>query len=260
MRSSIALGFAVSMACGGGSDAAAPTDVPKFSYACSDDSLYKIDIGTHAMNLIGQLKGCFESAIVSDIAVDANGTIYAVNGGLNTVDPATGNCTKVGTGVVNTTGLTFLPKGVLDPNGEVLVGYDAATYELVDTSTGKVQVLGYLSKNPAVTLSSSGDVVYTRDKHLYVSVHGVGEDGKNCGDCLVEADPLTGAIIKSFGDIKHPDVYGLATWGFDVFGFTNEGAFFQMHRSGDALTITDLKIPNAPKTPIKFGGGATSTL
>lgn len=77
---------------------------------------------------------------------------------------------------------------------------------------------------------------------------------------MVEADPLTGAIIKSFGDIKHADVHGLATWGFDVFAFTNGGAFFQMHRTGETLTITDLKIPNAPKAPIKFGGGATSTL
>jgi hypothetical protein len=259
MRSVLALGIVASFACGS-SDAAAPTDIPKFSYACSDDSLYKVDIATNSMNLIGQLKGCFESAIISDIAVDSKGTIYVVNGSLNTADPATGTCTKVGTGQVNTTGLAFLPKGVLDPANEVLVGYDAATYELVDVATGKTQILGYLTKNPAVTLSSSGDVVYTRDKHLYVSVHGIDADGKNCGDCLVEADPLTGAIIKSFGDIKHPDVYGLASWGFDVFGFTNEGLYFQMHRTGDTLTLTDLKIANAPKTPIKFGGAATSTL
>lgn len=252
--------LALMFACGGGTDAAGPTDNPKFAYACSDDSLYKVDIATHAINLIGQLTGCYEAAIISDIAVDANGTIYVVNGSLNTANPATGACTKIGTGTVNTTGLTFLPKGVLDPAGEVLVGYDGGTYELIDIKTGKTQTLGYLSKNPLVTLSSSGDVVYTKDKHLYVTVHGVGEDGKACGDCLVEADPLTGAIIKSFGDIKHPDVYGLATWGFDVFGFTNGGAFFQMHRAGDTLTITDVKIPNAPKVPIKFGGGATSTL
>lgn len=218
------------------------------------------DIVTHAINLVVTLTGCCETAIISDIAVDATGTIYVVNGSLNTANPATGACTKIGTGTVNTTGLTFLPKGVLDPAGEVLVGYDGGTYELVNVTTGKTQALGYLSKNPAVTLSSSGDLVYTRDKHLDVSMHGVGEDGKACGDCLVEADPLTGAIIKSFGDIKHADVYGLATWGFDVFGFTNGGAFFQMHRTGETLTITDLKIPNAPKAPIKFGGGATSTL
>jgi len=255
------LGLALLYACGGGTDAVAPTDVPKFSYACSDDSLYKVDIVTHSMSLIGQLKGCFETAIMSDIAVDSKGTIFVVNGSLNTADPTTAVCTKIGTGTVNTTGLAFLPKGVLDPANEVLIGYDGGSYELIDTNTGKTQTLGYLSKNPAVTLKSSGDVVYTRDKHLYVSVVGVAEDGTACGDCIVEADPLTGAIIKSFGDIKHKDVYGLATWGFDVYGFTNGGLFFQAHRTGDTLTITDLKIPNAdPKVPIKFGGGATSTL
>ncbi len=261
MRFCFLAGLSLLVACGGGDGAPAPIDQPKFGYACSDDSLYKVDLKTTAITLIGPLTGCFESAIISDIAVDSTGAIYVVNGNLNKVDPATGACTKIGTGQVNATGLAFLPKGLLDPDKEVLVGYDAATYELVDTTTGKTQALGYLAKNrPAVTLSSSGDLVYTKDKHLYVSVHGLDDGGKNCGDCLVETNPLTGAIIQSFGDIKHQNVYGLASWNFDVFGFTNDGVVFQMHRQADALTITDLKIPNAPKVAIKFGGGATSPL
>ena len=77
MRTTAVFCLALAFACGGGTDAAGPTDNPKFAYACSDDSLYKVDIATHAINPIGPLTGCYEAAIISDIAVDMNGTIYA---------------------------------------------------------------------------------------------------------------------------------------------------------------------------------------
>ena len=257
MRYVFALGLLALTACGSDDAPPAATDQPKFAFATSSDSLYKIDTRSHAVTLVGPMTGCFDVAIVTDVAVDSAGGIFAVSDSLYKVDGASGVCTKVG-GTPGVTGLAFLPKGVLDATREVLVGYAGATYVQIDTATGKTVTLGYLAKDqPAITLSSSGDLVYSADKHLYLSVTGVDANGKTCGDCLVEVDPTKGAIVKNYGPIGYSQVYGLAAWDFAVWGFSTDGRVFSAKPAGDTLTVTAQTLPEAGAA-IAFGGAASA--
>ncbi len=244
----LALGLAAGLlACS--SDSTPEEPLPRLVYANGASTLYSLDVASLAATPVGPLTGC-EAAEAVDIAIDQQGGLWVSNGALNKVDPATGTCTKVGGSTVPVA-LAFVPAGILDPAQETLVGYYGNEYVKINMADGTTSDVGPLAtgNDPNAQLSISGDLVYTYDGRLFLSVSGPG-----CGDCIVEADPNSGALKKNYGPVPYKNVYGLAAWRGTLYGFTESGEVFSATLDGDAWKTAD--IPQAPGATLQFGGAA----
>lgn len=222
-------------------------------YGQSGAVLYSVDPITEAVTTIGLFFGCDSDVI--DIALNANSVMYATTfGGVYTIDTTTAACTLVASGTTYPNSLSFVPAGTLDPSVEALVGYQGSTYVRIDTTSGAMSNVGALGGS---TYSSSGDIVSVIGGGTYLTVTG----GSDCStnDCLVEVNPATGAIIDNLGSVKHPEVYGLAFWAGNVYGFDNAGDLFKVaFPDAGALVVTTIPIPDAP-FGLSFNGAGSTT-
>lgn len=221
-------------------------------YAHNSATLFALDPNTFDLTTIGPMTGC--SGIV-DIAVNANNQIFGsgyaddMGSGIVAIDPATGACHgQVRGGFANA--LSFVPRGVLSPDKEMLVtfgstGGGAYQYVAIDPDTGEVASIG----DPPAGYGSSGDIVSVEGGGTYWTATGP------CNDCLVELDPATGALIKDWGSIGYPGVWGLAYWGGQVYGFTSNGAILLITFVGDMIMTTLV----AQTSQSFYGAGSTTT-
>ena len=214
-------------------------------YAHSPDTLYRLDPITKKMTTVGQFAGC---STVIDIALDKNGAMFGTGfGELYKINKATAACTLVSNGGYPNS-LSFVPAGTVDPVNEALVGYVGTSYVRIDTTTGAVTTIGSLGN---AGYASSGDLVSLIGGSSYLTVNGNG-----CGDCLVEINPTTGALITNIGPLGHGSVYGLAYWAGVAYGFDASGTLFEIDVL-TAATIT-IPIPNAPAGLVFYGAGSTT--
>jgi hypothetical protein len=215
-------------------------------YGHTDTALYKVDTQSHLVSQIGVFEGC---TYVADIALDKDSNIYAsTSAALYLVQTNTAECTKIASGTFPNS-LSFVPVGTLDPSSETLVGFQGGDYVKIDTMTGAVTKVGSLGGG----FESSGDIVSAIGGKTYVSVKGPG-----CADCLVEIDPTSGTMTKNWGSIGYVDVFGLAFWAGQVYGFTAAGQVLLIAWSGDALAVTELPIQNPPAGLAFKGAGSTT--
>ena len=230
---------------GGAMDVDAGPPVNAEVYAHSPDTLYRLDPITKKMTTGGLFAGC---STVIDIALDKNGAMFGTSfGGLYKIDKSNAVCTLVANGAYPNS-LSFVPAGTVDPVNEALVGYNGTTYVRMDTTTGAVTTIGDLGN---AGYASSGDLVSLIGGSSYLTVNGNG-----CGDCLVEINPTTGALIKKIGPLGHASVYGLADWAGVAYGFDASGTLFQIDVT-TAATV-DIPIPNAPANLVFYGAGSTT--
>jgi hypothetical protein len=224
-----------------------PAPVPVV-YAHSADTLYRLDPSTDQVTVVGPFQGCTQ---VIDMALDQNSNAYVTtNTALYKVDLTTAACTQISTGSYPNS-LSFVPKGTLDPSAEALVGYFVDQYIRIDVTTGAVTIVGTLTGG----YRSSGDIVSVANGGTFLTVKGGPE---NCDDCLLQVDPKTGALIKSYGSVKHSDVFGLAFWAGTAYGFDNGGKMFSIGYAGGTLVTTDIAVPNPPPHLSFWGAGSTT--
>jgi hypothetical protein len=218
-------------------------------YGQTSGTLYKLDPLTNAVTDVGNFLGCDGSVI--DIALDKDSNMYATTfGGVYKVDRTTAVCTHIADGSYPNS-LSFVPAGTIDPDNETLVGYDMNNnYIKIDTTTGAITTLGPLVDGYA----SSGDIVSVIGGGTYLTVTG---GPTNCGDCIVEVNPVTGAVLHNIGALGHASVFGLAFWGGSCYGFDAEGDLFQIDLT-NAHTTT-IPIPNAPPALNWYGAGSTTS-
>lgn len=230
------------------SDAALPPPrVVNEVFGHSANTLYRLDPQTKAVTVVGNFSGCVDDVI--DIALDKDSNLFGTTrAGLARIDRANARCTIVASGAYPNS-LSFVPAGTLDPVNEVLVGYQGSTYVRIDTQTGNIRTVGALGGG----FQSSGDIVSVIGGKTFLTVNGNG-----CGDCLVEVNPSTGALVKNWGTVDHAAVYGLAFWGGTVFGFNSQGRLFSVDFNASSLRITPIAIPNAP-TGLSFYGAGSAT-
>jgi hypothetical protein len=212
----------------------------------SATTLYKLDPLTKVVTTVGDFQGC---DTVIDIALDKSGNMFATTqSGFYQVDKTTAICTHIADGSYPNS-LSFVPAGTLDPNVEALVGYEESIYVRIDPTSGNLTQVGSLGNSG---YASSGDVVSVIGGGTYLTVNGNG-----CGDCIVEVNPTTGALVKMIGPLGHADVYGLAFWGGSAYGFDDAGELFQINlTNGMSTTIV---IPNAPHDLSFYGAGSTTS-
>jgi hypothetical protein len=196
---------------------------------------------------VGTFSGC--SGVI-DLAIDENqNAVVTTMDGLYKLDLATAACTRIANGSYPNS-LSFLPKGVLDPDREVLVGYNGSSYVRIDVATGAATVVGALQGN----LMSSGDIVSVKDGGTFLTV-----TGPNCSDCVIQVDPRTGQMLKNLGPIPYASVWGLAYWGGSLYGFTDGGKVFRVSAQGDGIVTTPVALPPGP-AGIRFWGAGSSTV
>jgi hypothetical protein len=213
----------------------------------SASSLYRMDPITKAVAAVGPFSGCGE---VVDIAVDADSNLFGTSeDALYRIDPATAACTLVASGAYPNS-LSFVPKGTVDPDVEALVGYVGATYVRIEPSTGELHEIGELSGG----YESSGDIVSVQGGKTLLTV-----TGADCEDCIVEVDPATGDLVKSYGPLGYGEVFGLAFWAGSAFGFSSAGDLFEVAFDGDVVSTSPIAIPSAPADLSFWGAGSTTS-
>ena len=246
----------------GTADASSPIDAapdtstpppPPLLYAHSADALYRYD-GV-ALTRIGSITGVAPAPADStaiDLAVDRNGQGYLTTfSGFYRIDLGTGVATLVRSGAYPNS-LSFVPAGALDPNQEVLVAYDGATYLRINTTTGITTTLGSLGGGYV----SSGDIVSVAGGGTFVTVTPTG--CTDCVDNLVRINPQTGAMQLDYGSVGRENVYGLAYWAGVFYGFAGDGVAFTIRwNAAQQMTTANLALAGSPAI---WNGAASSTL
>ena len=236
-----------------GGDVGTPSGLDAVVYGQSPDALYRLDPLTKSVKRVGAFDGC--SGVI-DIALDSTSKMYGTTfSGLWSIDAATAKCTRIGgAGPVTSypNSLSFVPQGTVDANSEALVGYEGGNYFRLDTATGAKTKIGELGGG----LQSSGDIVSVKGGATYLTVTGT---GCMSGDCLVEVNPATGALVKNWGNVHHTQVYGLAFWAGSVYGFDNGGELFEVTFKNGQLVVTDIVIPMEPAGLVFYGAGSTTS-
>lgn len=241
---------------GGGMPTGEVTEV----FAHDRGTLYKLDPTTNQFEMVAPFTGCgdTENRAIIDIALDKDSNLYAVSfTHLYQVNRRTAQCellNELGEGDDSyPTSLSFVPAGTVDPARETLVGFQDANYIAISLPSGEIRTLREGALSPYI---SSGDIVSIIDGATYVTV----KDGfdevpdVSCGDCLVQVNPQTGQIEKSFGDVGYADVFGLAFWGGRAFGFSRDNQMIEIIFGANNVASTPI-----PTSPISFFGAGSAT-
>ncbi len=205
--------------------------LPAESYAEDLDSLYAIGLPSGNVRTLGLT--CIE---LDDIAVDPQGTMFGVGGpiepALYAVDEKTGFPTRVATTSVVLNALAFASDGTLYGAGGDLVF-------TLDPATGNAR---QLARYPPGYFSS-GDVAVIGDR-LFATVN-TGADAESDTLLSIDLGTLETSLIGSTG---FADVYGLASFGERLFGYTNQGQVLEIDPStarSTLLATTGLKFLGA---------------
>jgi hypothetical protein len=183
---------------------------------------------------------------MTDIALDTDGNMVGVSFfRIYEVDPETAACTLLADfdgGEFN--GLGFV-EGVGGEKSAALIG---ATQEgqwyAVNPSTGATRLTGTYGE----AIGSSGDLAFIRDVGTYATV----KHPDYATDGLATIDPETGAATV-IGETGFQDIWGVAYWAGEVFGFTSNGEFLRIDvdtGEGTLVESSDQSFWGAGVTPL----------
>lgn len=230
-------------------------------FAHSDNTLYKLEPVSKTVTVVGTFD-CLTGADMWDIAVDRDGNMFgsanSISGGqLVRITKSTAHCEVVVSSDSLPNSLAFVPAGTLDPNEEVLVGFDRSNYVRIDKVTGAVQPIGSLNPNSTgESFESSGDIVSIIDDKTYVTVKPLLGGTTYGTDTIVEIDPVTGKVLHEIGNTGFYGLWGLAYWGGVAYGFSESGQLCQIDlTTGQG---TGIPIPNLPSGLSFWGAGVTT--
>lgn len=230
----------------GGGGGGPPVEEVAEVFGHSPYTLFRLDPDTKVVTTVGDFDGC-DSVI--DIALDEDSNLYGTSAtALYEIDKLTAKCTHIANGTFPNS-LSFIPAGTLDPNVEALVGYVGSTYVRIDPTTGSISNIGSLGEG---NLASSGDIVSVKGGQTYLTVNG----GACETDCLAEINPVTGILLKNWGQLGYVDAFGIAFWAGSVYGFTNGGELFEVTFENNVLTTTLIADP--PNAQF-WGAGSTTS-
>lgn len=221
-------------------------------YGHSASTLYVLDPVTRAVRTVGNFSCAFD---ITDLAIDGAGNAFIVGfSGFYSLNLLNAACTPINTTNTYPNSLSFVPRGTLDPNDEVLVAYSGRFYYRINTTTGALTQIG--TGLPS-GFESSGDIVSVQDGGTFLTVKNMFSN-PTCDDCLLQVNPVTGGLVRNYGPIPYTNVYGIAYWGGSVYGFTAAGQLFEIGPNGAGIITRPITIPNAPPG-LGFNGAGSST-
>ena len=223
-------------------------------YAHTSGNLYTVDVDSpYAVAMVSNFKfpqdGCDHS--VTDVAIDRWGVLYAVTFGCGyVVNPQTAQTYYLGTLPQSFNGLTMIPKGILDPEKDALVGIanTGAWYRLLlQNGVFNIQQIGQYGNG----YSSAGDAFSIEGVGTYGAVNKVGVNGT----VIVEVNPATGAVISEIATLgAYPAVYGLAGWEGLILAFESGGFVIRID------PVTKVVTPVEDKNLVWWGAGVGTVI
>jgi hypothetical protein len=204
-----------------GSNSGSGSDSQTFVYAHTASTLFQVNPDTYAVTEIGDFQWSAGADQMTDIAIDKTGTIIGVSfTAVYQVNPATAAATQLSAsldGMFN--GLSFVPAAAIGQTGDdVLVGTRASDGMVfrIDPTTGATTAIG----NMGGAYESSGDLVAVAGFGTVQTVPGTGG-----GDMLATLAAGTFTASPAPNPTGFTDVWGVAFWKGQVFGFTDTGQF-----------------------------------
>jgi hypothetical protein len=205
----------------GGSGSGSDTDSQTFVYAHTASTLFQVNPDMYTVTEVGDFQWSAGADQMTDIAIDKTGTIIGVSfTAVYQVNPATAVATQLSAslnGMFN--GLSFVPAAAIGQTGDdVLVGTRASDGMVfrIDPTTGATTAIG----NMGASYESSGDLVAVAGFGTVQTVPGTGG-----GDVLVTLAADTFAASPAPSPTGFTDIWGVAFWKGQVFGFTDTGQF-----------------------------------
>ena len=187
-------------------------------YAHSATVLYEIHPTELTVTVVGNFNFTQLLDQMTDIALDDEGNMTGITfNNIYTVDKETAQCQFLSAleGSTGFNGLSYLEDENENP---FLVGAEngSGTVYEIDPQTGAQVQMGMYGGG----LTSSGDLVYVKDAGAFATAKHTGYTT----DVLISVNTTTGAgtII---GETGFTNIYGLAYWGGQLFGFTEQGEF-----------------------------------
>lgn len=188
----------------------------------SSERLWKLDPESFTITPLGAFifqdeDGHPAQDVMTDLAVTAQEELYGCSyGALYRIDPMTMIARRITTLSDVFNGLTFVPRGMIDPDEEVLVGVtnQGGNVYRLDVETGASHLIGSYGGGWV----SSGDVVAVDGEGMFATVNYFeGEDH------LARVDPGTGAATIMEEPVGVEGLWGLGYWGGVLFAFATNG-------------------------------------
>lgn len=239
---------------------------PAIVFAHTFLELFQLDPLTLGLVSLGEFVRADGSAFVppaglEDIAVDENGVMYGIaqevdptpHGQLYRIDYSENPpvCTAISTNLnVYANGLTFVPKGMLDPDKEVLMASGSQWWRVDVTPTGTAATASVIAGLPAAWSPVGGDSVGIIGDAVFTTAQPT--SGPETSH-LLTFDPKTG-LVDDIGATGVPAFWGLAYWGGVLYGFDNYGKFHSIDRTTGAATELTL-----PMDLDWYGAGVTTS-
>ena len=234
---------------GNGGDGGGTSGETIYVYAHSATTLYRVDPDTLQVQMVGDFNwGSVGSDQMTDIAVDKNGQMIGVSySRVYKVDPTTAVTSLLSSSLSGTfNGLSFVPAEVLGLTGDdVLVGTENSDGKVfrVDPTTGAATEVGDMMGG----YTSSGDLVAVAGFGTMQTVPGAS------GDVLARLAPQTFAATPVGGGTGYSEIWGIAFFKDQIYGFTNGGAFVLIDPNTGAATMVS-------NSGIAWWGAAVTTI
>ena len=214
---------------GGNPDAPPPPPALPAVYVHSPTDLYQITPETFELQHVAAFGGAFVGDTMTDIAVDRAGVVIGISfTQLYRVDPSTAGCALIAPLPRQFNGLTFM-ESPTDPNADVLIGTTVqGEVWQIDVATGATTRLGRYGNG----IASAGDVVSVRGFGAIAAVR----QQSDTTDRIARVDLLTGNAVM-IGDTGMTDIFGIAFWGGQLYGFTDGGTFVLIDPANGGATV-----------------------
>ena len=224
-------------------------------FAQTDHELYQVDpTNPGTLQDLGAFGGALTSTsadAVNDIAVRADGTLYAITKtDLYSVNPTTCVATHL-LSVPAPGGNSFNCLGFLS-DGTLLGATSQGDVTRIDPTNGTTSQVGSFGNN----LKCSGDIVAVSNGTsdvIFASAKPI--SGSSSTDQLVILDATHGYQATVVGDIGSTSVFGLGFWGGKLYGFDSGGETLEIDPATGQGTVLHSSSP-----VLKFYGAGTTPL
>ncbi len=219
-------------------------------FASTYNALYKINPDNHAIALVGTFAGCSN---IHDLAMDGSGQLFASSyQGMHKIDKSSATCSTFAWSQ-KPNNLAVFPKGAIDQQTDVLVGFNNHNYLAFSKSNSEEKYLGQFSGPGNST--PWGDLVWVPGMGSVVSAYG-GVGGCNPA-CLVQFDPKSGTMIKNYGSPGLQGLMGLAHFNGVTYGFAYQGKVYELIFGANNVTAKEVVMNNPPPQLQWTGAAAT---
>ena len=202
-----------------------------------------------------------------DVAVDADNNMYGiasspVGAQLVAIDQNDASCTHVADlsweHVGYTMAISFVPKGVLDPDKELLVAQGLYQLYSIDVDNPSLNLLHDVSESLYWYTKAGSDLVSVEGAGTFVVAAEQGGQG-DYTQYLLTLDVVLGdlSIVGPTGTGNAAFFMGAAYWGGTVYSVTSDGEVYSVDTTSGLATLLNIDVP--PGTEF-WGAGVSTTV